>query len=98
MDLRRGPVRAVHVAVPDGIDDPADLSGGNSYDRRICGELTASGWDVRELVLHGPWPRPDAAALSGLARAVDDVPDGEVVLLDGLIASGGGAVRQPDEP
>ena len=85
----------VHVVVPDGIDDPARPSGGNRYDRRLCDGLTVSGWDVRELVVPGPWPRPDLAALSGLARAVGAVPDGGLVLLDGLIASGGGAVLVP---
>jgi glycosyltransferase involved in cell wall biosynthesis len=85
-------VRTVHVVVPDGIDDPARPSGGNSYDRRLAGELTASGWNVRELLVAGPWPRPDAVALSRLGRAVGAVPDGGLVLLDGLIASAGGAV------
>ena len=93
---RRGPVTTVHVVVPDGIDDPARPSGGNRYDRRLCGELAASGWDVRELVVPGPWPRPDAAALSRLARAVGAVPDGGLVLLDGLIASAAGAVLVPE--
>lgn len=86
----------VHVVVPDGIDDPARPSGGNRYDRRLCGELTASGWDVRELVVPGPWPRPDAAALSLLARSVGAVRAGGLVLLDGLIASAGGAVLVPE--
>jgi hypothetical protein len=110
MDLRRGPVRAVHVAVPEGMDDPADPSGGNSYDRRICGELTASGWDVRELVLPGPWPRPDAAALSGLRRAARErrqaLESWEGTarhVAEALVAAGSrpGPVvtpRQPDEP
>jgi glycosyltransferase involved in cell wall biosynthesis len=91
-------VTTVHVVVPDGIDDPARPSGGNSYDRRLCGELTASGWDVRELAVPGPWPRPDAAALSRLAHAVGAVPDSGLVLLDGLIASGGAAVLVPASP
>lgn len=86
----------VHVVVPDGIDDPARPSGGNNYDRRLCGELTASGWDVRELVVPGPWPRPDPAALSRLARAIGGVPDRDLVLIDGLIASAGGAVLVPE--
>ena len=86
----------VHVVVPDGIDDPARPSGGNGYDRRLCGELTASGWDVREVVVPGSWPRPDTAALSRLACAVDAVPDGGLVLLDGLIASAGVDVLVPE--
>ncbi len=86
---------AVHVVVPDGTDDPGRPSGGNTYDRRLCGELPALGWDVRELVVPGPWPRPDAAAASRLARAVGSVPDGGLVLLDGLIASPAAAVLVP---
>ena len=89
-------MRRVHVVVPEGIDDPGRPSGGNSYDRRLCGELTAAGWDVRELLVPGPWPRPDTAALSRLRRAVGAVPDGGLVLLDGLIASAGGPVLVPE--
>jgi glycosyltransferase involved in cell wall biosynthesis len=89
-------VTTVHVVVPDGIDDPARPSGGNIYDRRICDELTALGWDVRELVVPGSWPRPDAEALSRLARAIAATPDGALVLLDGLIASAADAVLVPE--
>ena len=71
-------MREVHVIVPEGIDDPARPSGGNTYDRRVCDELAALGWTVREHAVR------DAAAL---ARAVRRIPDGAVVLLDGLIAS-----------
>ena len=86
----------VHVVVPDGIDDQARPSGGNRYDRRICDELVAAGWDAPELVVPGPWPRPDPAALSRLARAVASVPDGGLVLLDGLIASAAASVLVPE--
>jgi glycosyltransferase involved in cell wall biosynthesis len=89
-------VTAVSVVVPDGIDDPARPSGGNRYDRRICDELAARGWDVRELVVPGPWPHPGAADLSRLARAVGGVPDGALVVLDGLIASAAAAVLLPE--
>jgi glycosyltransferase involved in cell wall biosynthesis len=89
-------VTTVHVVVPDGIDDPARPSGGNAYDRRLCQELSALGWDVRRLVAAGRWPRPDAAALSRLARAVGAVPDGVLVLLDGLIAAAAPTVLVPE--
>jgi glycosyltransferase involved in cell wall biosynthesis len=89
-------VTTVHVVVPDGTDDPARPSGGNTYDRRLCGELPALGWQVRELVDPGPWPRPGAAALSRLARTMASVPDGGLVLLDGLIASAAAAVLVPE--
>ena len=94
--LRRDVMTSVHVVLPDGIDDPARPSGGNRYDRRVCDGLAALGWDVRELVVPGPWPRPDAAALRRLARAVAAVPDGGLVLLDGLIASAAAAVLVPE--
>ena len=68
----------VHVVVPDGLDDPARPSGGNTYDRRIRGELAALGWAVRVHPVSGG---------SALADAVRRTPDGAVALLDGLIAS-----------
>jgi glycosyltransferase involved in cell wall biosynthesis len=80
-------VREVHVVVPEGIDDPARPSGGNAYDRRVCRGLAALGWAVHEHPIAGVWPRPDAAGHAALARAVRRIPDGSVVLLDGLIAS-----------
>jgi glycosyltransferase involved in cell wall biosynthesis len=80
-------VTEVHVIVPEGIDDPARPSGGNVYDRRVCRGLAALGWAVREHAVLGEWPRPGAAGHAALARAVRRIPDGAVVLLDGLIAS-----------
>ena len=78
---------AVHVVVPDGIDDPARPSGGNVYDRRVSNGLGSLGWSVREHAVAGAWPRPDAASSTALADVVQGIPDDAVVLLDGLIAS-----------
>jgi glycosyltransferase involved in cell wall biosynthesis len=78
---------AVHVVVPDGIDDPGRPSGGNAYDRRVCRGLAAIGWFVHEHPVPGSWPRPGAGALSSLTGLVSEMPDGAVVLIDGLIAS-----------
>jgi glycosyltransferase involved in cell wall biosynthesis len=80
-------VTAVHVVVPEGIDDPGRPSGGNTYDRHVCRGLAATGWSVREHHVPGGWPRPDAAAFAALDTAVRSVPDDAVVLLDGLVAS-----------
>jgi glycosyltransferase involved in cell wall biosynthesis len=77
----------VHVVVPDGIDDPARPSGGNTYDRQVCRGLAALGWAVHEHAVPGAWPRGSEAAHAGLASALRRIPDGAVVLLDGLIAS-----------
>jgi glycosyltransferase involved in cell wall biosynthesis len=80
-------VSEVYVVVPEGIDDPARPSGGNAYDRRVCGGLAALGWAVHEHAVPGAWPRGSEAGHAALARAVRRIPDGAVVLLDGLIAS-----------
>jgi glycosyltransferase involved in cell wall biosynthesis len=80
-------VREVQVVLPHDIDDPALPSGGNVYDRRICRGLAARGWRVREQVVSGAWPRPGPAERADLARVLSVLPDGAVVLLDGLVAS-----------
>ena len=86
---------AVHVVVPEGIDDPRNPSGGNAYDRQLCRGLSASGWAVHEHAVPGSWPRPDASALGALAGVVRRIPDDAVVLLDGLVASTAPQVLAP---
>jgi glycosyltransferase involved in cell wall biosynthesis len=78
---------AVHVVVPDGIDDPTRPSGGNSYDRRVCRGLRSLGWSVHEHAVPSGWPRRDPSSLAALADALMRIPDDAVVLLDGLVAS-----------
>jgi glycosyltransferase involved in cell wall biosynthesis len=80
-------VNAVHVVVPEGVDDPARPSGGNVYDRHLCHGLASLGWSVHEHSVPGGWPRPDAAAFDALAAVVERIPDDAIVLLDGLVAS-----------
>ena len=63
----------VHFVVPAGIDDPARASGGNAYDQRVCRGLSAAGWNV---CLHE----------DDLGDALARIPDGSIVLLDGLVA------------
>ncbi len=81
-------VRSVHVVVPADVADESVPSGGNTYDRRVCQGLAAIGWSVDQLPVAGSWPRPDAAARAALAQSLAAVPDGELVLLDGLVACG----------
>ncbi len=85
--LRASAVTGVHVVVPEGIDDPVRPSGGNTYDRRVCHGLAALGWAVHEHAVPGAWPRAGATGHAALERAIRRIPDGAVVLLDGLIAS-----------
>lgn len=89
-------MRAVHVVVPDGIDDPAGPSGGNVFDRQVCRQLACLGWSVHEHPVPGFWSRPDAASFAGLAEVATHIPDDAVVLLDGLIASTAADVLVPE--
>ena len=78
---------AVHVVVPAGIDDLAQPSGGNAYDRRVCDGLAAAGWAVHLHEVPGSWPWPDAPSCAALADALSRIPDRALVLVDGLVAS-----------
>ena len=78
---------SVYVVVPAGVHDPTRPSGGNVYDRRVCRGLAEAGWIVHELEAAGSWPSADGVARSALPAVVARVPDGALVLLDGLIAS-----------
>ncbi|MFI2436123.1 glycosyltransferase family 4 protein [Streptomyces sp. NPDC018693] len=87
-DLIPMSLNTVHFVMPGGVDDPARPSGGNAYDRRICLDLPGFGWSVRRHLVDGAWPSPGAAARTELARTLRELPDGTVVLLDGLVACG----------
>ncbi|HZR48918.1 MAG TPA: glycosyltransferase family 4 protein [Streptosporangiaceae bacterium] len=76
----------VHVVVPEGFDDPGLPTGGNIYDRRVCAGLAEAGWEVLVAT---------AAAAEDLARVVSAIPDGETVLIDGLLASPAAAELLP---
>lgn len=87
---------ALHMIVPEGFDDPARPSGGNTFDRRVSRGLAAAGWAVDVHAVPGSWPRPDAQSYAALAAAVRRIPDGAVVLLDGLVASAAPEVLVPE--
>jgi len=95
----------VHVVVPAGFDHPSQPTGGNIYDRRVCAGLAEAGWEVLVATVaaaEGPG-KSDAAAGqvpgsgdgTDLARVVSAIPDGETVLIDGLIASPAAAQLLP---
>jgi glycosyltransferase involved in cell wall biosynthesis len=85
----------VHVVVPEGFDNPGRPTGGNVYDRRVCAGLAEAGWDVLVTTVAAAWPVPGPAARAGLARIVSAIPDGETVLIDGLLASPAAAPLLP---
>jgi glycosyltransferase involved in cell wall biosynthesis len=77
----------VHIVLPNDIDDPQRPSGGNHYDRQVCHALSTAGWTVVEHAVAGAWPRPSATDRGRLGDVLGALPDGAVVLLDGLIAA-----------
>jgi glycosyltransferase involved in cell wall biosynthesis len=85
----------VHVVVPEGFDNPGQPSGGNIYDRRVCEGLAGEGWEVAVATVAASWPVPDSRARADLARIVSAIPDGEMALIDGLIASSTAAQLLP---
>jgi glycosyltransferase involved in cell wall biosynthesis len=80
-------VSGVHALVPAGFDDPAHPTGGNVYDRRLIDGLASAGWVVAVHPVAGTWPTPQQPARARLHRLLARLPDGSVVLVDGLIAS-----------
>lgn len=69
----------VHFVVPDAIDDPYRVSGGNVYDRHVRDELRNTGWVVQMVLIN-------EASEPRLTRALSELPDGALVIIDGLIA------------
>ncbi|HEV2781202.1 MAG TPA: glycosyltransferase family 4 protein [Actinophytocola sp.] len=76
----RQPVPAPTFVLPGDVDDPAVISGGNVYGRRMCDHLNG-----RMVAVPGAWPLGDPDVL---ARSLAGLPDGEVVVIDGLVACG----------
>jgi glycosyltransferase involved in cell wall biosynthesis len=74
----------VFFLVPDGVDDRERVSGGNVYDQRIRDGLAADGWDARII------PAADDG-LGQTARALSQLPNGALVLVDGLLLA-----REPE--
>ena len=86
----------VHVVVPAGVADASRPSGGNTYDREVCAGLPGQGWAVSQREVAGRWPRADHRSRVELAAVLAGIPDGAVVLLDGLVASAVPEVLVPE--
>ena len=77
----------LHLVVPQGVDDPLQPSGGNTYDLRLCAALRRAGWRVDLVEVEGGWPWDPVLGAWHLDRALRGLPDGADVVVDGLLAS-----------
>nr|WP_153358448.1 glycosyltransferase family 4 protein [Endobacterium cereale] len=71
----------VVFAIPGNIDTP---SGGYGYDRRVIRELRAFGWSVEHIALPSAFPYPGPEDHAEVAARFSAIPDGSLVLVDGL--------------
>jgi glycosyltransferase involved in cell wall biosynthesis len=79
--MAESPGRSLHFVVPGPI---ATLTGGYGYDRRVVDGLRARGWTVTVHELPGGFPWPDAAARRAATAVFAALPDGALVVVDGL--------------
>jgi glycosyltransferase involved in cell wall biosynthesis len=59
-------------------------TGGYAYDRRVITELRRRGWTIEIEELDDSFPAPTASALADAARILAEIPDGAIVVVDGL--------------
>jgi len=73
--------KRLHFLVPG---DLGTRTGGYTYDRHIIDGLRESGWQVDVQSLGAGWPNPDDAARTFAGGVLDALPDGALVVVDGL--------------
>jgi glycosyltransferase involved in cell wall biosynthesis len=81
----------VELLVPGSL---TSLTGGYIYDRRVLEGLTALGWQTRAHALDTSFPEPTNAALQHAAAVLEAIPDGRVVIVDGLALAGLGPLLE----
>lgn len=81
--------------IPGRLDTP---TGGYIYDRRIIAGLRASGLAVDVRQLSPLFPFPNAEALTQAAAELEAIPDGTLVVIDGLAAGAMPAQIEHESP
>lgn len=74
-------MRRVAFAVPGDLATP---TGGYAYDRRMIAEFGKLGWQVDVIRLGDGFPRPNADQKAFAGKALDSIPEGCPVIVDGL--------------
>ncbi len=77
--------RPVHFLVPGSLDQ---RTGGYRYDARMVSGLRRLGWQVDVHQLEGSFPLGERGGKKAIERALRGVPDGAIVLIDGLAGGG----------
>lgn len=75
------PGHFLYVVIPGDIDT---RTGGYEYDRQVMAGLRARGWTVAHVGLRGSYPFPSREDRAEAARTLAAIPDGSLVLVDGL--------------
>lgn len=71
----------IYFAIPGDLNT---LTGGYAYDRRLLAELHALGYALQHLPLSRQFPQPDSQTLADTAQQFAQLPDGSLVIVDGL--------------
>lgn len=74
-------MRDLILAVPGGLDIP---TGGATYDRKAIAELRAAGWRVEVLRWPSSFPFPTKSDRQSVATSLAALPNGALVVIDGL--------------
>ena len=78
---------------------PGDLetqTGGYIYDRRLVDGLAHLGWQVQVHSLDSSFPLPTAAALAHARSVLAGIPDGRIVVIDGLALGSLSTLLEPE--
>jgi glycosyltransferase involved in cell wall biosynthesis len=78
-------VESVCLVFPGSLDTK---TGGYIYDRRVFEELQNSGWHTTTLSLDSTFPKPTDSALREAKAGFDRIPNGQLVVIDGLALAG----------